>query len=286
MDQLRSRFSVRSCARVLGLRRATYYSRRQGRRPEEEDAAIAAVLHEAAGQYLAWSFRMIFRWLRRQGHRWNHKRVYRIWKAEGLNLRRPPQRSGVRREFRNLTAPALVNEGWAMDFLSDWVIGPSQVPVRIINIMDECSRKVLWTEACQSITARTLTGILGKVVAWRGKPAYASASLSTGIRLDNGPEFISRELEQWAHDGERPIELRFIQPGKPTQNGLIERLNGTLRRECLSLAWFESLEALNGEIQQWWITYNTVRPHSSLGYLTPDEFEEQQQKFSYSVVAA
>ncbi|TAE45369.1 MAG: IS3 family transposase [Bacteroidetes bacterium] len=278
MDQLRDHFSVRSCARVLGLRRATYYKRKQGHKPEEEDAIIATLLHDAVSQYLAWGFWMIFHWLRKQGHSWNHKRVYRIWKAEDLNLRRPPQRPKLKRPFMDLIAPAFVNQGWAIDFVSDWVIGPSQIPVRIINIIDECSRKVLWTEAHQSITAQTLIGILDKVIAWRGKPAY--------IRTDNGPEFISEALKAWADDEARKIELRFIQPGKPTQNGLIERLNGTLRRECLNLVWFESLDTLNQEIQQWWMTYNSIRPHSSLGYLTPDEFEEQQQKFYYSVVAA
>ncbi|GAB4415312.1 MAG: hypothetical protein OHK0039_23830 [Bacteroidia bacterium] len=236
------------------------------------------MLHAAVGQYVAWGFWMIFHWLRKQGHPWNHKRVYRIWKAKKLTLRRPPLRPKLKRQFMDLIAPASVNQGWAIDFVSDWIIGPSQVPVRIINIIDECSRKALWTEAHQHITAETLIGILDKVIAWRGKPAY--------IRTDNGPEFISEALKAWADDESRKIALRFIQPGKPTQNGLIERLNGTLQRECLNLVWLESLEALNQEIQQWWMTYNTVRPHSSLGYLTPDEFEETKESFYYSVVAA
>ena len=103
--------------------------------------------------------------------------------------------------------------------------------MRIINIIDECSRKALWTQAFCSISAQNLIEVLNKVVEWRGKPEY--------IRCDNGPEFISKKLELWAF--ENNIELRFIQPGKPSQNGIIERLNGTLRKECLNLEWFESI---------------------------------------------
>ena len=102
--------------------------------------------------------------------------------------------------------------------------------MRIINIIDEGSRRALWTEAHKSISGKKLTEILDHVVEYRVKPAY--------IRCDNGPEFISQKLELWAQ--EHQIELRFIQPGKPSQNGLIERLNKTLRTECLNLCWFTS----------------------------------------------
>lgn len=110
----------------------------------------------------------------------------------------------------------------------------------------------------------------------RGKPQY--------IRCDNGPEFISNELEQWAKKNQ--IEIRFIQPGKPTQNGLIERLNGTLRTECLNLEWFKSLDQLNEKLQNWWMVYNSIRPHSSIGYNTPDEFEDLNKNFYFRMVAA
>ena len=99
-----------------------------------------------------------------------------------------------------------------------------------------------------------------------------------------GQSFISKKLEIWAL--ENNIELRFIQPGKPSQNGIIERLNGTLRKECLNLEWFESIPKLNEQIQDWWNIYNSIRPHSSIGYKTPDEFENLNQNFYYSAVAA
>ncbi len=268
--------SIRRCCTTLGFRRQTYYRRLNGHRPEELDIHIADLLHQVTKRFVAWGFWMVFHYLRRQGHPWNHKKVYRIWKAEQLHLRLPPKRPKISRKYMDLLAPELINQGWAMDFLSDWVVGPGQQKVRIINIMDEASRKALWTEAHNSISAKTLTNILDKVVQWRGRPAY--------IRCDNGPEFISKRLREWAED--KKIEIRFIQPGKPSQNGLIERLNGTLRKECLNLEWFESIPKLNEQIQEWWHVYNTIRPHSSIGYKTPDEMEQVNKNFYFKPVAA
>lgn len=276
VDQIQPSKSVRRKCFVLGFRRQSYYRRKQGHRPEEIDQEIADLLHQVVNRFVAWGFWMVFHYLRKQGHGWNHKKVYRIWRAEELNLRLPPKRPKIRRVYQDLLAPGLVNQGWAVDFLSDWVVGPGEKKVRVINIMDECSRKALWTQAYSSISAEKLTTVLDKVVEWRGLPQY--------IRCDNGPEFISQELEQWAK--EREIELRFIQPGKPSQNGLIERLNGTLRKECLNLEWFESMDSLNEQIQQWSQVYNYIRPHSSIGYNTPDECEQLNQKFYLKSVAA
>ena len=276
VDQIQPSKSIRRKCVVLGFRRQSYYRRKQGHRPEEIDQEIADLLHQVVNRFVAWGFWMVFHYLRKQGHGWNHKKVYRIWRAEELNLRLPPKRPKIRRVYQDLLAPGLVNQGWAVDFLSDWVVGPGEKKVRVINIMDECSRKALWTQAYSSISAERLTTVLDKVVEWRGLPQY--------IRCDNGPEFISQELKQWAKD--REIELRFIQPGKPSQNGLIERLNGTLRRECLNLEWFESMDSLNQQIQEWSQVYNYIRPHSSIGYNTPDECEQLNQKFYLKSVAA
>lgn len=214
--------------------------------------------------------------MRNLGHKHNHKKVYRIWKREGLHLRLPPKRSRIYRKYQRLLSPEQINEGWAMDFVSDWVVGQQNKQVRIINIMDEGSRRALWTEAHHSISAKKLITVLDKVVEYRGKPAY--------IRCDNGPEFISQKLECWA--AKHQIELRFIQPGKPSQNGLIERLNKTLRTECLNLCWFNSIEELNEEIQAWSQVYNLLRPHENLDNKTPVQYENHKKNFYYSVVAA
>ena len=278
IDQIKSNksISVRLCCVVLGFRRQTYYRRKRGHRSEEKDQEIADLLHRVTKRFLAWGFWMIFHYLRKQGHPWNHKRVYRIWKAEGLNLRVPPKRPKIRRVYQDLLAPGRINEGWAMDFVSDWVVGPGQEKVRIINVMDEYSRKALWTEAYSSISAKTLIEVLDKVIECRGVPAY--------IRCDNGPEFISDRLKTWANN--QKIELKYIQPGKPSQNGLIERLNGTLRTECLNLEWFQSIPKLNEKIQEWSVIYNTIRPHSSIDYLTPDELEQINHRLYFKMVAA
>jgi len=267
--------SIRFCCGALGFRRQTYYQRKRGHRPEEVDEQIADLLHQTTRRFIAWGFWLVFYFLRRKGYSWNHKRVYRVWKAEELHLRLPPKRAGIKRTYQELLAPDEINAGWAMDFLSDWTVGMAKEPVRIINIMDEKSRLALWTEAHRSISAKTLIEVLDKVVEYRGRPKY--------IRCDNGPEFISQKLAQWAADNQ--VELKFIQPGKPSQNGLIERLNKTLRVECLNLHWFENLEKLNESIQGWFVDYNTERPHENLERQTPLEYETDNNDLYFKTVA-
>ena len=276
IDGVGSGKSVRRKCSVLGFRRQTYYKRKAGHRPEQEDIWIAEVLHAVTSGFIAWGFWMCYHYLRGLGYSWNHKKMYRVWKQEGLHLRKLPKRPKIKRKYLGLIAPKQVNQGWAMDFLSDWLVEHGQQSVRVINIVDECSRKALWTEAHESISAKKLVEVLDKVVAWRGKPEY--------IRCDNGPEFISGKLSEWASSND--VEVKFIQPGKPSQNGIVERLNGTLRRECLNIEWFGNMEMLNEHIQDWWRIYNSIRPHSSLKYLMPDAFEKQNEKFYFKAVAA
>jgi putative transposase len=275
MDVLGDSESIRRKCSVLGFRRQTYHSRKRGNRPERADDVLRAQLHSVTQTFVAWGFWMIFYYLRNQGFTWNHKRVYRVWKEEELHLRKRPSRPKLRREYLDLIAPNGINEGWAMDFLSEWVVGQEEQSVRVINVVDECSRRALWTEAHLSITGKKLSAILDKIIEWRGKPAY--------IRCDNGPEFICEHLKKWAED--KKIDLRYIQPGKPTQNGIIERLNGTLRTECLNLEWFGSLEYLNLKLQDWSMCYNQQRPHGAIKFKTPIQFEEKNPLLYYKPVA-
>ena len=187
MDAVGPGQSVRRKSRVLGLRRQSYYRRKAGHRPEEEDRFIAELLRQTTRRFISWGFWLIFYFLRNQGHSWNHKKVYRVWKEEGLNLRKVASRPKIKRKYQALIAPEQINEGWAMDFLSDWVVGPNQKQVRIFNLVDEASRKALWLEAHRSISARKVIEILEQAVEWRGKPRY--------IRCDNGPEFIAKALQ-------------------------------------------------------------------------------------------
>ena len=259
----------------MGFRRQMYYERHKRADRGQADDELAGLLHQATQRFVAWGFWKVFHYVRNIGHPANHKRVYRIWKREGLHLRLPPKRGRLYRKYQQLLSPEKVNEGWAMDFVSDWVVGEGQKQVRIINIMDEGSRRALWTEAHNSISAKKLIQILDHTVAYRGKPAY--------IRCDNGPEFISQKLEMWAE--KEHIELKFIQPGKPSQNGLVERLNKTLRIECLNLCWFTSMEELNEEIQSWSHVYNHLRPHENLGNSTPEQYENKKEVLYYSVAS-
>ena len=223
---------------------------------------------------MAWGFRLMWAYMRSQGDKIGKNRAYRIYQKGKLSLHRNPQKPRLKRVFQELLPPKHINEGWAMDFLSEWVIGENQQSVRIINVVDECSRKDLWIEAANSINATKLVDVLDKIVEMRGLPRY--------IRCDNGPEFISEKLKQWAKDR---VEIKFIQPGKPTQNGIVERLNGTLRKECLNLNWFHSLEEINTLLDSWYKTYNFDRPHSSLQYKTPHDFENLNQNLYFNVVS-
>lgn len=261
------------------MRRQTYYSRKGGKCPEERDEVLKQLLKSTCERFIAWGFWMIFYLLRNEyALEDNHKRVYRLWREAGLHLRVAPKRATVRREYQALLLPEQINQGWAMDFVSDWVVGPEKQPVRIVNIMDECSRMALWTEAHQSISSKKLTKILDEVVKWRGAPQY--------IRCDNGPEFIAEELKKWAKNQKNKVEIRHIQPGKPSQNGLVERLNKTLRVECIDQHWFTSMEELNECIQDWSVTYNQLRPHENLGYLSPMKYEEVNKQLYFCLVAA
>lgn len=162
-----------------------------------------------------------------------------------------------------------------MDFLSDVLLSDER-KVRILNVLDECSRKVLLCFAATSIKARKLVKLLQELIVQKGKPAY--------VRCDNGPEFISRILEKFAKNN--GIEIRFSQPGKPTQNGLVERLNGTQRKECLNLKYFKTVQEVQQNLDRWWNDYNFDRPHSSLGYLTPQQFIDNNPSLYFKLVAA
>lgn len=211
----------------MSLRRQSFYFRQKKERltqvmPEEKsDKGLLSLLKLGRSKCLAWGFRMIYAYLRRNGYRFCRHRAHRIYKEAGLSLHRTPKKGRLERDFDKLPAPDQVDQGWAMDFLSEMFIGKKRQTVCLINIIDEYSRKDLWVEAYQSCPTDKLIEVLNQVLTVRNRPEY--------IRCDNGPEFISKNLKDWAEG--LGIELRFIQPGKPTQNAFIERLNGTLRRE-------------------------------------------------------
>jgi putative transposase len=264
--------SIRRISRVLGQRRSSlYYVAKR----IDSDAVIGSLMQAQAEVKVNWGFKLLYHWMRRKGHRWNHKRVYRVYKALKLNLRKAKHRPKIKRIAINPLPAKWINEGWSMDFLSD-SMSHNQGKVRILNILDECSRKALFSLAQKHFTGRKLVKILTTLIKQNGKPRY--------IRCDNGPEFVSKALEKFCKS--QGIEIKFSQPGKPTQNGLVERLNGTMRLECLNLSQFKTIEAVQIAIDEWWQVYNFERPHSALNYLTPHEFIEQNKGLYFISVAA
>jgi putative transposase len=265
----------RTCAWLM-LRRSTVYevcAGKAGGKHTGSSVYITEMMKKVRRTHRAWGFRLIYAYLKNQGEKIGKRRAHRLYMAAKLSLHRNPKKPRIKRVFEGLLPPENINEGWAMDFLSEWVIGEKQQSVRIINVVDECSRKDLWIEAAHSINAAKLTEVLDQIVQIRGLPRY--------IRCDNGPEFISTKLKEWAAD---KVQIKFIQPGKPTQNGIIERLNGTVRKECLNLNWFYSLEEINDLLGQWYKTYNFDRPHSCLKYQTPATFEKLNQNLYFRMV--
>jgi len=215
---------------------------------------------------------LIFNRLRKLGYTWNHKRVYRVYKALGLNFKtrtkkRIPKR--VQHPLQDLFEP---NEQWSMDFMSDTLYSGKRY--RILNIMDEFNRELIEFEVGVSLPSVKVIQALQRAIDFRGKPK--------SIRVDNGPEFISHKLETWCYI--HSIELKFIQPGCPTQNSRVERFNGSMRREFFDAYLFYTLDEVKIMAQEWIDDYNHHRPHAVLGKLSPIEYlDKYNLEMNYSV---
>jgi len=204
--------------------------------------------------------------LRREGFKINHKRTERIYSQLGLILRirrRKKMSSQLRTE---VPKPKYPNHIWSMDFMRD-SMGNGR-SIKVLSVVDEYTRKCFRIEVDTSINGMRVARVLTEI--------GQTAELPEIIMVDNGPEFISNALDNWAY--QRGVKLTFIRPGKPVENAYIESFNGRFRDECLNENWFLTLEHARGIIERWRIDYNTVRPHSSLGYLTPEEFMSQESR--------
>jgi putative transposase len=193
----------------------------------------------------------------------NHKRVYRLYRAEGLAVRRRERKRRVRPTQPHLPVASRPRQHWSMDFTHDTLA--SGRTFRTLNLIDRFTRECLAIEVDTSLPAARVQRVLDRVVAVVGKP--------DSIRVDNGPEFVSEVLKGWA--AEQQVELDFTTPGKPTENGHIESFNGKFRDECLNQEWFVSLADARRIIEEWRIDYNRARPHSALGNLTPLAFAQR-----------
>ena len=257
MDYLQETYPV-SGARACGLLQlavSSYYYQPHGQR---DDLSVRSALRRHAAVRRRWGYRRLFVLLRREGVADNHKRIYRLYRAEGLQVRqRRRRKQKLVRGLERPVAPMRPNERWSLDFVHDRLANGRSL--RLLTVHDDYTRECLWIEADTSLSGPRVARVLDYVAELRGRPA----SLIT----DNGPEFAGLALERWAHD--RQVTHRFITPGKPSQNGYIESFNGKLRDECLNENEFINLPHARELIESFREDYNHLRPHSSLGGLTP-----------------
>lgn len=246
---------TRACG-LFGIERSSYYYQGDPR----SDEPLRSALKEAAARHRRWGYRFMVTVLRREGFTDNHKRVYRIYREEGLQVRHRKRKRTAKWRSEKPNAPEYINARWSIDFVHDAT--SSGRKLRMLTILDDCTRRCLGIEVDTSLSGERVTRKLSQVIELHGKP--------TALLMDNGREFTSMKMDQWAF--ENNIRLQFIEPGKPAQNGFVESFNGTLRNECLNENWFNSLTEARQMIETWRLKYNEVRPHSSLGYLTPDEY--------------
>lgn len=250
--------STRKACKLVGLSRTTY----QYKAKTKDDTEIQDALTTLTTKHAAIGFWQCCYRLWNKGHQWNHKKIYRVYTAMKLNIRRRAKKRLPERVKQPLYVPAVRNEVWSIDFMADSLVDGRRF--RLFNVIDDFNRESLAIEIDTSLPARRVIRVLERLVAEKGHPSH--------IRCDNGPEFISHLLEQWCK--EREITLQFIQPGRPMQNAYIERKNGSLRRELLNAYLFFSLAEVRAMSEEWRIDYNTERPHKSLGYLSPLRYAE------------
>jgi putative transposase len=249
--------SRRACALLSVARSTLGYQSRLAMR----DAPVVAAMRTLAGQYPRYGYRKVRIFLARQGHAMSADRAYRLWRQAGLQVpRRRPRRRVATSRPRPLP-PTAINHVWAYDFVFDTCADGRTL--KCLTVIDEFTRECLAIDVAGGIRSGRVIEVLAQLVSVHGAPQY--------LRSDNGPEFVATAILQWLQTAH--IETAFIDPGKPWQNGTDESFNGKFRNEYLSLQWFRNrLDAKVG-IEQWRRHYNDVRPHMSLGDLTPAEFK-------------
>ena len=248
--------SERRACDVVALGRSTC---RYEARKDRDDALRNALKKHAAARK-RWGYRRLMVLVKRDGFRDNHKRIYRVYREEGLQVRRRKRKRTVAVCRQPLASPAHPNEVWSMDFMQDSLYDGRRF--RILNVVDDYTRECLSCEVDTSLNGLRVSRVLERLIEERGQPQ--------AIRTDNGPEFTGKHLDDWAY--QRQILLDPIEPGKPMQNAYIESFNGKFRDECLNENWFIGLEDARKIIAAHRQDYNEVRPHSALDDLTPNEF--------------
>jgi putative transposase len=231
------------------------------RRDEKKDLPLKKRLKDLADERPRYGYRRLGVLLRREGEIVNHKRVFRVYQAAGLSVKLRRRKRLVRAGQPQIAASA-PNQQWAIDFVHDRLA--TGRTIRVLTVVDTFTRECLALEVDSCLPSQRVTRALDSVIFERGRPE--------SIRMDNGSELTSRHFLAWGV--ERRIALNYIQPGKPVQNAFAESFNGKLRDECLNTSWFRNLWDARERIALWRDDYNNNRPHSSLGYQTPNQFAE------------
>ena len=254
------RVSERRACKVIQICRTSYCYQSI----RDEQVSLRMRINEIARVRVRYGYKRIHVLLLRDGWVVNHKRVYRIYCEEGLNLRaKKPKRRRSAAQRVQRPPVTFVNECWSMDFVTDSLFNGHRF--RSLTIVDNYSRQCLAIEVGQHIRGEEVVGVVDRIKAMHGAPRF--------IKVDNGPEFISKELDKWAY--ENGVTLDFSRPGKPTDTAYVESFNGSFRDECLNTNWFLSLEDARDKIEIWRRDYNEWRPHSSLDNLTPSQYLEK-----------
>ena len=247
--------SIRMACNLFSISETCY---RYVAKLDDENAVVADWLLRLTHNQRNWGFGLCFLYLRNiKGYKWNHKRVYRIYRELELNLRIKPKRRLIREKPNPLAVPQLMNECWSMDFMhAQLAHGRSY---RLLNVIDDFNREGLAIEVDFSLPAQRVIRTLDQIIEWRGKPKQ--------IRCDTGPEYVSHLLAQWAEKNQ--VKLLFTQPGNPQQNAYIERYNRTVRYDWLSHHLFSTIEQVQDFATRWLWLYNNERPNMALGGIPP-----------------
>lgn len=238
----------------------------------ERDAPALDAMRRIAATYPRYGYRRVRIFLGREGHAMGPQRAHRLWRSAGLQLpRRRPRRRVAASRPRPL--PALgPNQVWAYDFVHDACANGQKL--KCLTIIDEFTRECLAIDVAGSIRSGRVIDVLSRLISEHGSPAY--------LRSDNGPEFVSTAILKWL--SEAKIDTALIDPGKPWQNGDNESFNGKFRDECLNMEWFRNRTEARVVIEIHRRHYNAVRPHSSLGYLTPTEFRRRYESIHQGAI--
>jgi putative transposase len=260
-------------SRACGLVRITRWSNRyESRRDPQSELRVR--LRDLASTRIRYGYRRLTVLLRREGWLVNTKRVYRLYREEGLELRMKKRGKRVAQARIRLAEAYYPNQRWSMDFVSDRLVDGRWF--RILTVVDQYTRECLCAHADRSQSGEKVSEQLQRVITQRGAPE--------SITSDNGSEFAGQAMDYWAH--QVGVQLDFIRPGKPVENSYIESFNGRLRDECLNVEVFLDLADAQWKIEQWRRDYNQQRPHSALADRTPQEFAFAATQLSFGLSAA